>query len=137
MKIAHIGLAKAVAIEIAGNEHYLLYNGAAMFTINDKYGESEFWKKMSENNADGLKTLIDVTVILAEQGELARRDIKLEPRKIITKKEIGSPVTMTPKRIFVLRQGCLDAINLGWEQEVPEDTEEIDLGLLELQKKRN
>lgn len=41
-----------------------------------------------------------------------------------------------PHDIVLLRTTCMDAITLGYDQDLKNDDEEIDLGLLELQKKR-
>lgn len=139
MKIANIGGAKAAMYELKNETYYLLFNGIALFALQDKFGTIDAIMDFlnSELNEEYINNLIDVAIILSEQGELARREIHLEPKEILSKDNFGNMTFIMPIDIMMLRNRCADAIVIGYSREVRDDDEEIDLGLLELQKKRN
>lgn len=136
MRYANIGGAKAAIVNYRGEEHYFLFNGMGMFALEDMFGGKEYLDRVNENSAEGLNTLVAVATVLSEQGELARREIGLDKKKIMSKADWGAPLMLQPRDIYSLRTGCIDAVNLGYMQEVSDGDEEVDLGLVELQKKR-
>ena len=79
---------------------------------------------------DAIGFTADVLEILARQGELARRAVGLEPREMLKRDGLEFAITMP------VRSACMDAIVVGTEREIPDDTDEIDLILVEQQKKR-
>lgn len=137
MKYANICGAPAAIVQYRGEQHCFLFNGYAMFALEDIFGGNTYHEKMGERSAKGLDALLTVATTLAEQGELARRTAGYDHRKIMTKDDWGAPQMLQPADIFALKTGCLRSINLGFTQEVSDKDEEIDLGLLELQKKRS
>lgn len=136
MKIANIGGAKAAIVEFRKKEYYFLFNGMALFALEDAFGNSEYFDRITQKTAEGNADLISMSAILAMQGELARRELGLSPKEDITEKEFGTPLTLQPMDILALRNGCVEAVNLGYTREVKDEDEEVDLGLIELQKKR-
>lgn len=136
MKIASIGSARAAIVEHQGKTFYFMFNGLAMFALEDTFGGKEYLEKLRENTAEGLSALLQVSAILAEQGELARREMGYTPTELPTQSNFGIPALLHPIDILTLRNGCIGAINLGYTREISNEDEEIDLGLIELQKKR-
>lgn len=137
MKYANICGAKAAIVNYRGEQHCFLFNGYAMFALDDIFGGSGYHEKIGERSEEGLDALLTVATTLAEQGELARRAAGYDHHKVVAKEDWGAPQMLQPADIFALKAGCVDAINLGYTQQVSDEDEEIDLGLLELQKKRN
>lgn len=135
MKVANIGAARAALVIYRNAEFYFLFNGSALFAIRDRYSR-DFHKLIIEDSEAGLEALLEISLILAEQGELARREIGLDKREIPAKEWWGTPTLLQPHAMNALRTGCTDAISLGYDREVTDKDEEIDLGLIELSKKK-
>ena len=135
MKYVNIGSAKAAVLEYRGQNYCLLYNGFAMFEMIDTLGK-DFIANMSKNDAESINNLIEGIKILSDQGEAARRAVGLDPAPVFKDAEVIDPVFMGGGALLDLKNGCINAINLGNMREVTNEDEEIDLGLLELQKKR-
>ncbi len=136
MKIVNIGGAKAVAAEYRGNRIYLLFNGEAMFALQDDYG-SDFYAALSDLDRQGREKLLHIAYVLMEQGELARRAVGLDKRELPEESEWASPVFFQPHDIATLRAACMDAIQVGYTREVADKEDEIDVYMLEIQKKRD
>jgi hypothetical protein len=134
MKITNIGAARAVVFEYKNNEvYYLLFNGYALFEITDKYG-NDYMEKMTVDGEESFNMILGILTILSKQGELARRAIGLEATETFEPVEIDL-LTISPAEILAFKSICLDAITLGFRREITDKDEEIDLGLVELQKK--
>ena len=134
MKIANINGAKALVVEYESQKYFFLFNGAAMFEIDEKYGLSDIGSRLNTTTKDGLEVLGDVCTILSAQGSLARNYIGLPLSDIFDAELLKSPL-LTPAKLLCLSTMCTEAITLGYGREVEDDDEEIDLGLQELQKK--
>lgn len=133
MKIANIGGVRAVVFNYKGSDCHLLYNVAAMFQVQDEFG-ADFLDKLNAREKDGILVMLRMLAVMAEQGELARRDIGLD-RQEIPEFE-ATFLKLQPVDIAELYTACVNAVNLGSLREVSDEDEEIDLGLAELQKKR-
>jgi len=136
MKIANINCAKALIVEYEGKEYSFLFNGAAMFTIEERFGIKDLAEKFSLPGKEGLEVLEVVCNELSLQGSLGRVYVGLPASDVF---EVHLQITplLTPAKHVQLKTVCVDAMNLGYGREVHEDDEEIDLGLQELQKKRS
>lgn len=135
MKHTNIGLAKAVICEAFERENYLIFNGAAMYEFNGIWGNaSNYFDKAGLKNAEQIKELMRGFEIMARQGELARERQGYKKRELISADEAA--FSATPKDLLSVQQACMDAVNLGYGRELTDEDEEIDLGLLEIQKKR-
>lgn len=117
---------------------HLYFNGEAMFLVNalDKdleEGSPEWVSRMLENTVDGKRLLCKVAHILADQGERCRRYLQYEPERIPSEDEIN--LLLTPRMFVGLRAAVMKAIDDGFGTQSQADDGDIDLGLVELEKK--
>ena len=125
---------KAAKITLAGQDYYLLFNGAAMFAFEDAFGGSNaYLEKAVAGDRAGFEAVCEAAAILAEQGELARRALGFDKGPIPDKALYLT--CAAPSDLIALRQASLDAIMAGFGREV-ESEEDVDLGLLELERKK-
>ena len=123
---------KAVKINLAGAERYLAFTGEAMFAIKDEFGgASELLSAMNADSREGYAATCKAAAILAEQGELARRHMGYTPADIVDADEIAS----SPSEYMTVKAAIPVAIALGYGREIKDEDEEVDLVLVELQKK--
>ena len=118
-----------------GHTYHLLLNAAALFDLYDKFGDKGYL--LDHIDGTGRKSF-DATawilVKLAQQGELLRRYQGDDPGPMLTYDAVIR--TMSPRDMIQARDAIRRAYAAGFGRDVPpEDEEEEDLGLLELQKK--
>lgn len=116
---------------------HLYHNSAAMFAIQDlepaQDDDPSVYDRMLANTRAGVSLLCQVAHILAQQGELCRRYLQYTPERVPPAVELEA--ALTPMQIITLRMAVMDAIDAGYRSEQSEDSGDIDLGLLELEKK--
>ena len=126
---------KAVKLTLAGKTHHLTYNGEAMFVVQDEFGGAEeLLKALEPNDRESFSALCRAVAILAEQGELTRRDLGYEPQTLIGTEELRR--LAMPVDILAMKQAIPQAITLGFGREVVPEDDEVDLGLAELDQKK-
>ena len=128
---------KAVKINLAGRVRYLAFTGEAMFQMRDKFGgTSKLLDNMKADTREGFSIACEAAALLAEQGELVRRNFGYDPEPILDASTIAA--TAAPSEIVALKLAIPAAISLGYGREVEPENDEVDLGLAELntQKKR-
>lgn len=119
---------------IKGKFRPLHYSMDVMFHVNEKFNSlHEAMELLEQDNREGFDTLRTLAVLMANDAELCRRDEGYEHNEIIGEKDIS--IRLTPGAFVALKQAVVDAITMGYKQEQEDENEEIDLGLLELQKK--
>ena len=80
---------KAVKITLAGRERYLAYTVEAMFQIQEQFGgPSELIEATQNDGREGCMTACRAAAILAEQGELARRNLGYDPEPMTNEVDI-------------------------------------------------
>ena len=129
---------KAVKINLAGRVRYLAFTGEAMFQMRDKFGgTSQLLDNMKADTREGFSIACEAAALLAEQGELVRRNFGYDPEPILDASTIAA--TAAPNEIVALKLAIPAAISLGYGREVEPENDEADLGLAELntQKKRS
>lgn len=124
---------REITINIAGQDFYLLYNGAAMYALRDKFGDAKIYEVISHNNYESFSALCDILAEMITQGELFRRWNGYDKGKIVTGATLR--VILRPIDIPIAQQAVLDAFVEGMRNETPED-EDIDLGLQEIESKK-
>lgn len=129
MKYTTIGIAPTVPTSIGKDKYYLLFNGYAMFEMEDAFGK-EYTALIGQHSAEGMNATAKCMEIMAKQGELARRAIGMEPCEFLNSE--GLEVALTPAHL----NAVMSAINLGFGREITDEDEEIDLILMEQQKKK-
>lgn len=112
----------------------MTFNGAAMFEIEERFGGATKLLDELSDGREGFDKLCQATAILAEQGELVRRHFGYEPGPMLTEETVRA--LATPKDIVLLRQAVINAVMQGYGREVTDDQEEVDLGLAELEQKK-
>lgn len=122
-------------IILNGKEYPLLFNGTAMFAVKDVFGEDNVITAIKDNTPDAFASACKAAAILAEQGELLRRWEGYEPQEILTEKELL--LTITPLGIVPLKNAVIEAVAAGYRRDIADENEEIDLGLEELNKKKD
>lgn len=116
-----------------GTTYYLMYTGTAFFALMEEFGDpSDMIEKISPNTKEAYSALCKIGGILSEQGAIYRsymgyeRTSTLDPDKF---QAVARPVNM-----LALKRAVSNEVFSGLNREENEE-EEIDLGLLELQKK--
>lgn len=113
-------------ITFKDNTYHLLYNGAAMFELQDIDSIFEGVRKDFDVFCRVLSTL-------TQQGELYRRYMGHEPGKFLDADELR--VAVLPYEIHELQEAAFAAIVAGLRREVEEENKERDLSLEKLKKK--
>lgn len=125
---------KTVEFELNGRTHHLILNGAALFDAYDKFGDKgDLLDRVAGTGRESFDNTVWMLVKMAQQGEAARRWQGEEPAPMLTAEEAMR--TMSPLDVVRARAAIRAAYAIGFEREAPSEEEEIDLGLLELQKK--
>ena len=126
---------KAVKLALGGKLHYLAFNGEAMFTIKENFGSAEaLLDTIGLETKEAFHSLCEAVALLAEQGELARRDLNYTPERIYTAAEFRT--LAAPSDIINMKQAIPQAITLGFGREVEVEAGDVDLTLAELDQKK-
>lgn len=118
---------------------YLYFNGDAMFSLNDldrdlPEGSPDWIGRLLEDTQDGKRLLCKVAAILAQQGELCRRYLGYDPQRMPEEAELQ--LLLNPMDMLGLRSAVMAAIDDGYSGKT-HDQGDIDVGLMELEKKKN
>lgn len=133
MEGACIGL-KLVEFALQGEVYHLLLNGAALFDAYDRFGDKgDLIDRVIGADKASFENTVWMLVKLAQQGEAYRRYMNEEPRKMLTAE--AAMRTMGPKDVVRARAAIRQAFAAGFEMETISEEAEVDLGLMELQKK--
>ena len=121
---------KAVEIELGGTKVPLCFNNRAMFAMQAKLGK-DMLDKISGTDEEAYQAAVDALLILNAEAVAVKRRLgyAAEP-------ELDADVSelMTPADWVKAKAGIFAAVALGYDREVP-DSEDVDLVLLEYQKK--
>lgn len=120
---------QCIEVDLVGESYHLFYNVEAMFQLQEHFPEDAL-DQIGENTKPALELSFTIFKLLAEQGELARRNMGYDPR---TFSELNLQV-LTPADIVKLKNAIYCAITLGCERKV-ESLDDMDLTLLEIKKK--
>lgn len=120
-------------LRINNKTYPLTYNGAALFAIKEKYG----WDAntlMQTDTPEGIRCLRGVTMIMAEQGELYRRYQGYAPAEMMDDRTVET--VASPPALLQLRMAVLEQMMEDRGQKIKARSEDTDLGLVELQRKK-
>ena len=124
---------KVHEVDLCGQHFYLLLNGQALFDLYDKFGTKGFiTDPLKDNNKAGFEATCFFLAKLCEQGELLRRWQGHTRGPVLTEQFFR--VNLAPHEVAAAKDAILAAIVLGFRREEKE-TGDLDLGLVELQKK--
>ena len=120
-------------IEINGQTYRLCLNGAALFDIYDKFGTKGFiTDPLKDNNKSGFEATCFFLAKLCEQGELYRRWQGQTRGPVLSEQYFR--VHLAPRDVYRAKDAIVTAIRIGFAREA-EEPHDVDLGLVELQKK--
>lgn len=126
---------KAVRIALAGRERHLAFTVEAMFQLEERFGGvQELIEAVSANSREGFQAACQAASVLAEQGELARRHMGYDSAPIPSAEEIAA--TTAPSGITALKMAVTSAVTLGFGREIEPDSDEVDIGLAELNEQK-
>lgn len=125
---------KTVEFTLNGKEYSLLWNATAMFAAWDQFGDKgDLMEHFAGADSESWNNTVWMIVKLAQQGEAWRRYSGEEAKPMLTVEDVQR--TAGPMDALRMRSAIREAYYKGFEREAPDKEEEIDLGLLELQKK--
>lgn len=117
-----------------GVTYHLLLNGAALFDIYDQFGQDvSVLDPIKDKGRDGFMAVCWYLEELATQGELYRRREGLDAGPIPEASMFE--VMLSPLDVPRARTAIQTAIAAGFGREEVGQPKEIDVGLLELEKK--
>ncbi len=132
-KVIVIGAARGTSAVIAGTEYYFLYDGNALFKIQEKFGPGVL-PEMSIGEPEGAKNILAVSEILTECAAAKCKKYGIDGAHVFKSEEFFELDT-APYMFLDLQKACGDAADIGYTREMQDDTEEVDLILLKHQKK--
>lgn len=108
--------------------------GRDMFAVNEKYGSIQNALEILERDTrEGFEVLRFLTVAMANDAELCRRAEGYDHLPMLEENDIS--LRMKPVVYLALKMAISQTVGLGYKQELKSEDGEVDLGLLELQKK--
>lgn len=125
---------KHIDFELNGDVYALSFTTEALFTVYDKFGYTSdvlATTKALEPSVEGWKNCCWLAALMASQGELQRRYLGHEPRKMITVEDLR--LSVMPADANRLRQAVRDAMEQGFQRDIPDQdpVEEVNLVLME------
>ena len=125
---------KHIDFELNGDVYALSFTTEALFTVYDKFGYTSDvlgTTKALEPSVEGWKNCCWLAALMASQGELQRRYLGHEPRKMITMEDLR--LSVMPADANRLRQAVRDAMEQGFQRDIPDQdpVEEENLVLME------
>ena len=125
---------KHIDFEFNGNTYALSFTAEALFTVYDKFGYSADIlgaTKILEPTVEGWKNLCWMAALMASQGELQRRNRGEDPKPMVTMEQLRTGFMAADS--LRLRQAVRDALEQGFQRDVPphDEDQEVNLVLLE------
>ena len=125
---------KTLEYTLNGQTYHLCLNGAALFDIYEKYGSKGFvTDHIKGTGKKSFSATCWMLAKLAEQGELVRRYQGHDRGEIPTEQMLQ--VMLRPSDVAAAKVAIRYAVVLGFAREEEDEDQEIDMGLIELQKK--
>lgn len=125
---------KLVKFDLQGTEYHLLMTGGALFEAYDRFGDKgDMMERITGTDRESFDNTVWMLVLLAKHGEAYRRYMGEDATPMLSVE--AATKTMGPKDVIRARDAIRRAFAIGFEREELSEEEEIDLGLLELQKK--
>ena len=121
--------AKTVTATIRDRKYHLAYTAKAMFELMDLLGDKELMRVMIE----GYRDICQAAEIMSRAAEELRRYEGQDAGEILSADELM--ISARPVDLLELKTAMTQAVAYGYGREIENKTEEIDLGLAELQKK--
>ena len=125
---------KHIDFEFNGTTYALSFTAEALFTVYDKFGYTAdilSATKAMEPSVEGWKNLCWLAALMASQGELQRRHRGEDAQRMVTMEELRTGFMAADS--LRLRQAVRDALEQGFQRDVPphDEDQEVNLVLLE------
>lgn len=111
----------------------LLYNASAHFAAANKYPEGLI-KELQKGGQESFDALCWVLAETAKQAELMRRHLGENPKDYPNEDDFR--VGLTIRQLRTATEMAVNAVIKGLKGDEPDEDEEIDLGLLELESEK-
>ncbi len=134
-KVIVIGPARATRAVINEIEYFFLYDGNALFRIQEEFGPC-ILPELSLKKKGGASNILRVSEILTECAAQKCRKYGITDVSIFKKEEFLQ-LDIAPYMFLDMQKACGDAADIGYVREIEEETEEVDLILLKQQKKKD
>ena len=121
-------------VDLCGQHLYLCLNGQALFDLYDKFGTKGFiTDPLKGSGKKSFEAVCYYLFKLSEQGELYRRWQGQTHGPVLTEQFFR--VHLAPRDVYRAKDAIVTTIRIGFAREAEEE-HDVDLGLVELQKKR-
>lgn len=125
---------KPVKFELNGQIYSLLLTGAALFDAYDRFGDKgDLMDHLTGTSRESFDNTVWMLVNLAKHGEAYRRYMGEDAVPMLSVEQAVQ--TMGPRDVIVARAAIREALSTAFARTERSEEEEIDEGLLELQKK--
>lgn len=117
-----------------GQTYHLLLNAAALFDLYERFGDNgDLLDQMVGANRAAFDNTCYILVKLVQQGEAYRRFMQQEPAPMLTLAQVQR--SFSPRDILRAQDAIRRAFSAGFARDTEDAEQDVDLGLLELQKK--
>lgn len=126
---------KHIDFEFNGTTYALSFTAEALFTVYDKFGYTADilgTSKAMEPSVEGWKNLCWLAALMASQGELQRRHRGEDAQRMVTMEELRTGFMAADS--LRLRQAVQDALEQGFQRDVPAHDEEQEVNLVLLER---
>ncbi|MBO7252546.1 MAG: hypothetical protein J6V25_07955 [Oscillospiraceae bacterium] len=126
---------KHIDFEFNGTTYALSFTAEALFTVYDKFGvTSDIFKttKVLEPTLEGWKNCCWMAALMASQGELYRRHQGHDAQRMVTMEDLRTGFMAADS--VRLRQAVRDALEQGFQRDVPPPDEEQEVNLVLLER---
>lgn len=119
---------------VAGKFRPLNFSIEVMFDAAEKFGGmAQAFEIIDKENPDGVAAIKWFIVHMANDAELVRRQEGYEHDRMLTEDDVE---ILKPWQYVLYKNAVLGAIDIGYHRDVEDPKEEIDLGLQELNAKK-
>lgn len=126
---------KHIDFDFYGTTYALSFTAEALFTVYDKFGYTSDILGATgalEPTVEGWKNCCWLAALMASQGELQRRHRGEDPQRMITMEELRTGFMAADS--IRLRQAVREALEQGFERDVPAPDEEQEVNLVLLER---
>lgn len=122
-----------VGVAIQGVKYFPVLNNEAMFRLQDEFPPDALEQISNEDTRASFKLAFGVFKMLCEEGAAVRRHYGYDPGPIPDWE--SAKVEFLPMDIVAMRTAIYQAITLGYGRQLDEAPAEVDVWLMELEKK--
>lgn len=120
-----------IDFEFEGRNYALSFTAEALFTLYDRFGVTDDILKATgcmEPTAEGWKNCCWLAALMASQGELQRRHLGEDPLPMVSMEKLRTGFMAADS--LLLRQAVRDALEQGFQREVPDPDEDQEINLV-------